>query len=313
MKRLARTVVLAVLAAGALAQTGCKGCSKEPTPVAAKPAPANVETPAVALPEAVSAAVLPPGTVSPTQAPLYPGPRSESIDHFRITTGFASEKGEPLPQPNALDVNKIYVTVLDPEGRPVGQFDKLERGDMHGFLVARDLRQAFYAAATGPVKEGADARALTFSPREGGDHAFIAVFQPHGGKPHVVSAPLSIHGALPEVMGPGVESLSTRAKAGQDHVQITTSPAQPVTGQPVRFSAQDFDAKGQARGEVKLPFLVAINDQMGWGDVIEWDAHGQATWMPTIPGVYILLAPPTRGDKALVFKVTVLAPPALVK
>lgn len=312
MKRFSRTVVLAAVAAAALVQTGCKGCSKEPAPVAQTTAAAQVDSPAVAPPEAVSLATAA-SPAAAVQAPVYPGPRSESVDHFRITTGFASEKGEPLPQPNALDVNKIYVTVLDPEGRPVGQFDKLERGDMHGFLVARDLRQAFYASALGPVKEGADARALTFSPREGGDHAFIAVFQPKGGKPKVVSAPLSIHGALPEVVGPGVESLSTRAKAGHDHVQITTSPVQPIAGQPVRFSAQDFDEKGQARGEVKLPFVVAVNDQMGWGDVIEWDAHGQATWTPTIPGTYLLLAPPTRGDRALAFKVTVSAQPAPVK
>jgi hypothetical protein len=309
MKQLAaRALVLALVTGSALVQSGCKGCSKEPesTPAPAEPA-TEAPAPAVAPPAAVS----PAAEASPTQAPTYPGPRSESVDHFRITTGFANGKGEPQPQPNALEPNQVYVTVLDPEGRPIGQLDKLERGEMHGFLVARDLRQVLYANATGPLKEGADARALSFNPREGGDHAFLAVFQPHGGTPRVISAPVSIHGALPEVMGPGLESLSMRAKVGQDHIQLSTTPAQPIAGQPVHLSAQDFDTKGQARGEVKLPFVVIVNDQMGWGSVVEWDDHGQAVWTPPNAGTWLVLAPPTHGEQGLAFKIAVGKPGAV--
>lgn len=305
-------VMWAVLAGFALGQSGCKGCAQEPERSAAAPAaeaPGPAAMPAGSTPTAAPSTAAPAAeAASPTQAPEYPGPRSESVDHFRITTGFANEEGASQPQPNALEANRIYVTVLDPEGHPVGQLDKIERGEMHGFLVARDLRQVLYANAAGPLKEGADARSLMFNPREGGDHAFLAVFRPHGGKVHVISAPVAIHGALPEVMGPGLDSLTMRAKVGGDHIQLSTTPAQVVAGQPVQLSAQDFDPKGAARGEVKLPFVVIVNDQMGWGDVVEWDEQGRASWTPPNAGNWLVLAPPTQGDKGLAFLLRVAKP-----
>lgn len=305
MNNVTRIALLATLTGAALAQTGCKGCGNRPE---AKPVAAEAtKMPVAAVPPAE--AVSPVTAVSPTDAPAYPGPRSESADRFRVTTGFSTDAGAPLPQPQALEKNIVYVSVLDPDGHPVGQFERIERGEVHGFLVARDLRQALYASAAGPVKEGADARALTFQPREGGDHALITVFQPKGGSAHVVTTPVAIKGALPEVVGPGVDSLSGRAKADHDRIQLTTTPTQIVAGQAVQLLAQDMDDHGATRGEVKLPYVVILNDQMGFGDVVEWDAAGKASWLPPRAGTYLVLAPPTRGEKALAFKLTVAPAP----
>lgn len=306
MKTQVRLALIAAAAVAALTQTGCRSCDKPAAPPAAVPAPAPaVPAPSPAAAEPAPAAT--PEAASPTEAPPYPGPRSESLDGWRITTGFASEKDEPLTEPRALDKNIAYISVLAVDGTPVGRFDKLERGDMHAFLVARDLRHALYASAMGPLREGADARAVTFQPMAGGDHALIAVFQPVGSTPRVVTTPLSIKGALPEVMGPGVDSLGVRAKSAADHVQLSTEPAQPVVGQPVQIAAHDLDKAGAARGEVKLPFVVILNDQMGYGDVVPWDEAGKATWTPRSAGTWLVLAPPTQGTQALAFKLTVVA------
>ena len=48
-----------------------------------------------------------------------------------------------------------------------------------------------------------------------------------------------------------------------------------------------------------------MNDQMGWGDVVEWDAQGKGTWTPRQAGDYLVLAPPTRGSTALTFRLHV--------
>ena len=284
-----------------LGQTGCKGCDKpEPAPAGAEtPAPtavpALVPTPAVALAE--------PATVD--APPSYPGPRSESIDGWRITTGFATAKDEPLPQPRALDDVRVFVTVLDDQQRPVGKFDRFERGEMHGFLVARDLRHALYSFAEGAVAEYADARRLQFRPPEGGDHALLTVFKPAGGTAKMVSTPLSVQGALPEVMGPGVEGMTSRARSGTEELLLSTEPAAAAAGQPVTLVVHDLDTSGQRRGVVMLPFALIANAEMGWGSVIEWTAGGRATWTPKWPGTYLVLAPPTRGDHALAFRLVV--------
>lgn len=298
------------VAAGALVQSGCKGCGKEepapaPAPVAAPTeAPAAVPAPEVPSPTGLAA------PASPAEAPVYPGPRSESLEGWRITTGFATLKDEPLTEPSAIDENKIFVTVLDPKGRPIGQFDKLERGEMHGFLVARDLRHAWHSVGTGPVREGADARVLTFKPGEGGDHALVTLFKAAGQPAVVVSAPVAVKGALPEVMGPGLASLGNRAKGEVDHLELTTDPAEPVAGKPAHLLAQDLDKTGAVKGEVRLPFVVILNDQMGIGEVVEWPETGKPAWTPRHPGDYLVLAPPTRGKKALAFRLKVVAPPA---
>ena len=261
----------------------------------------------MAAPEAASAAaVAAPEPVSPD---VYPGPRSESLEGWRITTGFSTTKDEALTQPNALEDTRIYVTVLNADSRPVGQFDKLERAELHVFLVPRDLRYTVYSSGSGPVREGADARSVTLRSPEGGDHAMVAVFRPAGQRPKVVSAPLSIKGVLPEVMGPGLGSLSNRGKSEAETLVLTTMPGQLIVGQPAQLFAHDLKGD-QAAGEVKLPFVVILNDQMGWGDVVEWNESGKATWIPRKAGDYLVLAPPTRGVRALAFRLHVDAAPA---
>ncbi len=284
--------------------SGCKGCGQPPALPAQTPDKAASPGKVVALPKAATETGLPAAN-SPSDLPTYPGPRSESVDHYRITTGFANNQGEPLPQPVALEKNQVYASVLAPDGHPIGQLDRLERGDMHGFLLARDLRQALYARADGPVKSGADARQLNFEPREGGEHALITVFRIPGQRARAVSAPVAIKGALPEVVGPGLGSLGNRAKAGHDLLQINTDPVEPVFGKPVLITAQDFDEKGAMRGEVVLPFVVIFNDQMGWGEVVEWQAGGKGVWTPPQAGDFLVLAPPTQGSQALTFRLHV--------
>jgi hypothetical protein len=306
--RLLSLVALAGLLAVAAVQSGCRGCSDKPKePTGASTAP----TGATGLPTAATPSELPADTT--LVEPKYLGPSSETLDGWRITTGFANAEGKAVSAPAAYEQTKIYVTVLDPENRPIGKFDKLERGDMHGFLVARDLRQALYASANGSIREGADARELSFKPGEGGDHALIVVFRPIGGKPKVVSSPVTIKGALPEVMGPGVVGMAQKAEAGQDKLLLTPTPAQPIVGQPVTLLVQDMDEKGATRSEIKLPFVVVLNDQLGIGEVVEWDAAGKAVWTPRKAGDYLVLAPPTNGAKALPFKLNVIAPPVPAK
>ena len=300
---------VAALAVGGLGfcQSACKSCNAPEAPVPASNQPqAALAAPAAAPLPAAASAVAAPEPVSPD---VYPGPRSEALDGWRITTGFSSLKDEQLSEPKALDDTKIYLTVLDAGGHPIGQLDKLERAEMHVFLVPRDLRYALYAHGSGPVKEGADARMVQLRSPEGGDHALIAVFKAKDSHARVVSAPVTIKGVLPEVMGPGLGSLGPRAKSEADHVVLTTAPATITVGQPVTLAAQDLGPAGQARGELRLPFVVVLNDQFGWGDVVEWNAEGKAVWTARKPGDYLVLAPPTRGSKALAFRLHADAPP----
>ncbi|MBM4344862.1 MAG: hypothetical protein FJ100_15960 [Deltaproteobacteria bacterium] len=307
-------IAVATLALCAQFTAGCRGCGKTdappapiapPTPAAEPAAPAAQDATAVTAPEAPSP------VASPWRAPdVYPGPRSEALDGWRVTSGFSNLKDEQLPEPKALDDTRIYLTALDPEGHPIGNLEKLERAELHVFLVAKDMRHAVYGSGSGAVREGADARSVVVRAPEGGDHAMVAVFKPAGGVPHVVSAPVTIKGVLPEVMGPGVAKLTATARSEAETVVLSSAPQTPVAGQPVHLTAQDLDAKGGTRGEVRLPFVVVLNDQMGWGDVVEWDATGKATWTPRCPGDFLVLAPPTRGSKALAFKLHVEAPPS---
>ena len=304
----AGAAAVALLTAAALSQSGCKSCGKEEPAVAPVAAPADQKLgeAAVAPAAAATAAVAIPEPVSPE---VYPGPRSESLEGWKITTGFSNLKDEAVTQPSALEDTKVYVTVLNSDSRPVGQFDKLERAELHVFLVARDLRYAVFSHGSGAVREGADARSAVLRSPEGGDHALVAVFKPTGQPARVVSAPLSIKGVLPEVMGPGLGSLSNRGKSEAETLVLTTVPGQLVVGQPAQLFTHDL--KGDTpTSEVKLPYAVILNDQLGWGDVVEWDANGKATWVPRKAGDFLVLAPPTRGVKALAFRVHVDAPPA---
>lgn len=261
-----------VLAATALNTAGCRGCGKPEAPPPPAAAPQATPPPATAA-AADATAVAAPEVVSPSTAPwsaldVYPGPRSEALDGWRVTSGFANVKDEQLPEPKALDDTRVYVTALDPEGHPIGNLEKLERAELHLFMVAKDLRHAVYGSGSGPVREGADARSVVVRAPEGGDHAMVAVFKPAGGVPHVVSAPVTIKGVLPEVMGPGVAKLTQTAKSEAETVVLSSAPQTPLAGQPVHLTAQDLDAKGGTRGEVRLPFVVILNDELGWGDVV---------------------------------------------
>ena len=306
--RLVWPVVLFAAAAGSIAlQSGCKSCSKpEPPPTVVTPVP----PPAVATPTQLPAAASAVAAPEPVSAEVYPGPRSESLDGWRVTTGFSSLKDEQMTEPKALDDTKVYITVLDAGGHPVGQLDKLERAEMHLFLVAKDLRHAVYGHGSGPVREGADARAVTVRAPEGGDHAMVTVFKPTGGVPRVVTSPVTVKGVLPEVMGPGLQSLEMKAKSEAETVLLVAEPSQLVAGKPVKLAAQDLQADGGTKGEVRLPYVVILNDQLGWGDVVEWPADGAPLWTPRKAGDYLVLAPPTRGTKALAFRLRVAAPAA---
>ncbi len=315
MKRSAHPALSCALAVAlvtaALHTAGCRGCGKSEAPAAAAPgptapapvAPAAEDATATAAPEAPS-----PSAAAWNKPDVFPGPRSEALDGWRVTSGFSNLKDEQLPEPKALDDTRIYLTALDPQGHPIGNLEKIERAELHVFFVAKDLRHAVYGIGNGPVREGADARSVVVRPPEGGDHAMVAVFRPAGGVPHVVSAPVTVKGVLPEVMGPGVAKLTLTAKSEAETVVLSSAPQTPLAGQPVHLTAQDLDAKGGARGEVRLPFVVILNDELGWGDVVEWDSTGKATWTPRCPGDFLVLAPPTRGAKALAFKLHVDAP-----
>lgn len=287
------------IAATALQSSGCKSCGSKPeAPATPEPAKAAAPPAAAALPAAASAVDAP----APVSAAVYPGPRSESLDGWRITSGFSNTRDEPLGQPQAVEDSKIFITVLDDKSRPVGQLEKLERAELHIFMVAKDLRHAVYAFGNGPVREGADARSVTVHMPEGGDHAMVAVFKPVGAPPHAVSAPVTVKGVLPEVMGPGLGSLSGHAKSEAEHVAVVSTPSQLVAGQRAVLAAQDLDPTGKPKGDLHLPFVVILNDQMGWADVVEFDAAGTGVWTPRQSGDFLVLAPPTRGSKALAFR-----------
>jgi hypothetical protein len=288
------------------------GCKREaPTPPAAAAKVPNAGlTQAAPLPEAVSSAVdvSPADDATPAAVPSYGGPQSESRDHFSVTMGFQDADGKPTARPKAVDTTKFYISVLDPASRPVGQLAKVADAELHAFLVARDLRQALYANASGPAKPGADARAVRFSPREGGDHALLSVFQPAGGRLRVVASPVAISGALPQVAGPGVAGLSERATVGKKSFQLETLPAAPQAGRALRLTLRQLDARGQPAVPAKWPFLVLLNDELGWGDVVTCDDQGAASWLPPAAGTYLVLAPPTSGEQPLLWKLAVVAP-----
>lgn len=288
----------------ALVQTGCKGCGGEPVaPPKPAPAPEPAAAPAPAPEPAAAAAPAP----APEPKP-YLGPQSRSRKGFKLTSGFADGKGKAVSQPTALEANTFYVTALAPDNRPLGGLDKFAGADVHAFLVARDMRQALYAKADAPVAEGADARGVVFTPREGGEHALMIVVAPTGmGEVHTISTPVVIKGALPELMGPGVAKLTSRSRTKGGDVELR-SDKPPVAGEAVTLSAVDLDNTGKDKGAVKLPFAVIYNEEMGFGDVLVFDDKGQTSWRPPEAGRYLVLAPPEEGVGALTFKLEVTAP-----
>ncbi len=286
-------IILLCLLAIAVVQTGCKGCGTEQKsqleidrytipkePVAA---PAAVATPATASPTAAAA--------KPEEPEVFHGPKSESDDGFRITTGFANAAGESTPQPQALEMMQVYLSAMDHDGHPQGQLEDLNGAQVYAFLAARDLRQVYFSLAKQSVRQGADARALKFNPREGGDHALIAAFS-IAGATHVVSTPIAIKGALPQVMGPGIEALSNESRQKNKTLRLISLPEAVVKNQPVQLSIHEFDKENVDKGEITMPLLLIVDQEMGEGDVVRWDAAGKAIWLPKKRGTFLVLGVP---------------------
>ena len=243
--------------------------------------------------------------------PAYAGPSSRSADGFQLSTGFIDANGQPLPQPRAGVPVSIYTTALDPAGHPLGALDRIGDAEMVGFLVARDLRHAFVASARAPVREGADARSLTFAPPGGGDHALIAVFRPQAGALHAVISPVSVTGNLPQLLGPGLSSLSMRAQTADEHVELTLLPAQRMPTAPLDLKFDALDAEGHHHAPVHLAFAVLVDPPMGRAIVLEArEDASQLHWRNPEPGDWLLLAQPNTGDRPLAFHLHLPALPA---
>jgi hypothetical protein len=207
--------------------------------------------------------------------------------------------------------NRAYVSVLSPEGRPLGELERIERGDLHGFLVARDLRLALYARGDGRVEPGADARELVFSPAEGGEHALITVFRVAGGPVRTASTPIVIQGNLPEVLGPGLAGLSRVSGPIEARQRLDSLPPSPIAGRAVSLRLSDLDPQtGAQRGPVRPPFLALYNERLGRGEVVLWPETGDASWTPARAGSFVALVPPDQGANALVFRLDVAPAPA---
>ncbi len=256
-------------------------------------APAAAESRAIAVAE--------PATVTPTWA----GPSSKAADGFQLSTGFLDGNGKPLPQPKSAVPNAIYTTALDPAGHPLGALDRIGSAEMVGFLLARDLRHALVSSALGPVREGADARALTFAPPGGGDHALVAVFRPQGGTLHAVISPISVSGNLPQLMGPGLNGLSLRATTADEQVQLAVLPADRTPSAPLDLQLQDIDSQGHSTGSVAVPFAVLVDPPMGRAVVLEPTSDSPLLhWNAPEPGEWLVLVAPKKGDQALAFHLT---------
>jgi len=303
------------LVAGALQANGCSSCS-EPKKAAAPTAAQDKATPA---PEAADrAAAAPAPKIDPSvgakaaaatkadgDKPVYRGPSSTNPTGYTITTGFSNQEGESVGQPSALETTTSYVTVLAPGNAPIGAFDTFSGAEMHAFLLARDLRHAHYTKTSGAVAEGADARKVSFAPREGGDHALIVVFKPIGKATQAVATPVVFKGALPKIAGPGVAGLGPRSRVSGGDVRLIRTPKQAVVGQPLTLSAERLDNTGAVKATERLKFLAIFNDEMGGGEVVIFSAAGTATWTPSAAGTWLAVAPPREGSTPLTFKIVV--------
>ena len=275
---------------------GCRSCDPPPAP----PPPAPVVSPApppLPPPE-------PTTEPTPTVAP-YAGPSSRAADGYQISTGFLDAAGQPLPQPRSASPGDIFVTALDARGRPVGALGDVGGAQLHGFLLARDLRHALAATATAPVREGADARGLRFTPPAGGDHALVAVFAPPGADVHAVIAPVSVSGNLPQLQGPGLGGLGMQSHTATEHVALTVLPADRTPTAPLELALHDLGKDGRVKGPLAVPFAVLVDPAMGRAIVLLSDkATGRLPWSQVEPGDWLVLAPPPRGDRALAFHLT---------
>ena len=278
----ALTVTLPLVVA--LSQTACRGCESPPSP-RQSPSPPPPDDAAVALPAPNTPTTAPTAMAPPAETPTpTAGPAAVDASGFRISTGFLDRRLQPLPQPQARATTQVVVTALDPQGRTLGQLAPVADQQMHGFLVAKDLRHVRYAAADRPVRENADARALPFAPPGGGDHALIALFQPVGGQLHAVTAPVTVAGNLPTVAGPGVSGLLRLPPSGPH--ALTLLPPTPHAGDDV-----DLRLTGPA-----LPFIVAVDAAMAHATALLPTPQGTFHWVAPQPGLWLLLVPSTARD-----------------
>lgn len=301
------------LSGGTLA--GCNGCQGPAKPAVQSnaPTPSATATPAevakTAAPTAAGAgedARAEAATAKAPDAGVYKGPSSESPDGYKVASGFADEQGRGLAQPAVLELGHAYITVLDPQNRPLGTLGKLAGADMHGFLVARDMRQALYSRAVGKITPESDARDLRFKPREGGDHALIVAFATSDDKTHTIATPIVVKGALPVYEGTGVAGLGDRARIEGGDLRLFTEPAQAMAGQPVTLVTEALDNTGKARAGTELSFVLVYNDQLGIGEVLPITRGRSTAWTPAEPGLYAVLGAPKAGSTALTWKIAVV-------
>ncbi len=318
------TPLLVAVIMVSLGQAGCRGCGDDNT----QDAPAKT----TATPSSATAPTTPPPPTSPplktvdaattsaARVPTYRGPASKSDDGYQLTMGFADDQSNPLRQPEALQRTHFFVTVLAPNDRPVGELADVDGAQMHGFLLALDMRQLLYAKAPGPIAAGADARELTFRPREGGDHALITAFTTADGNKRTVSSPVVIRGALPAVMGAGVEGLTDVAKIAGGHLKM--SPATANVGQSIclSFAAMDDAGRPLANRSTEHAPVLAYDTALGTGRWLsaKKKTEPSCSWTPSQPGTFVVLTVVRRRDKIngrslpaqpTAFKLVVKAPP----
>lgn len=317
----------AILGLG-LPATGCKGCASEPKaepPPSAEPAaePAPAAAPPVAEAAAAEAPAAAPEEVIPAD---YDGPKSENAAGFKVTTGFADAAGNAVTQPEALAPFSVIATALDNGNHPLGKLDVFQGAEVHAFLVARDLRQAYYANGSGAVAPGADARSVRLQAREGGDHALVLVMRPQGEAVQAIATPVVIKGNLPKVAGPGTHGVPRRMRRPSGDVELRVEPDQPIAGAAVRLSGRRYDAAGADKGAFGLPWAVRCSPGFGRCEVIEGDREGVVALTPEQAGEWVLLLPddvgqpadapapkPNEPRNATVFGLTILPPTAEAK
>ncbi len=306
-----------LVTSAALTVQGCNGCNgeagktepgkteakAETTPAAgAEPAPTPAAEPAPAGQEVKAAE---------TEAPAYDGPSSRNEAGFQITSGFVDADGKPMSQPQALAATQFYLTVLDDGAHPIGALTPFADAEIHAFLVARDVRQAYYARGSGPIAVGADARSVTFAPREGGEHALVAIFQPKDGQVQAVTTPVVIRGNLPQVAGPGAAGLPRRLKRSDGDISLDVSPVQPLAEAEVVLKASTYKPGGEATGAMALPWAAICTESFASCEIVQGDPAGVLRWRPARPGNRLVLLPDAKGKTALVFGLAVMpaAPP----
>ncbi len=304
-----RPIVIAAFAVLLVAVTlaGCKGCDDDERTVTV-----NVTEPAAPNAEGMApTADDPPAAADAPAVEPYDGPTSANASGFKLTSGFANGAGESVRQPIALEQNRVFVTVLDDGNHPIGTLSAFDDAEVHAFLIARDMRQTYYAQASGSIAPGADARGFDFEPREGGDHALVAAFQPNGGTLQAVATPVVIRGNLPQVAGPGVADLTrTMRKSGGD-AELVVEPLQPSEGSEMTLRLTRRELGAKATTTVGLRWAVVCTAGIGACEVLSAGRDGLLHWTPTAIGHFVMLIPAAHAFPEAAAKDAALAREAL--